>query len=68
MSVARPKKLKKPTTSVTVVSITVLPIAGSTLNFLSIRGTMEPKKPAIKRFMTIESAITTPSIQSPNQK
>jgi len=35
MMVARPKKLKNPTTSVIVVRITVLPIAGSISIFLA---------------------------------
>lgn len=62
MMVARPKKEKKPTTSVTVVSITVLPIAGSTPILLSNSGTIEPKNPALNKLMIMESAITTPSI------
>ena len=60
MRVANPKKLKKPTTSVTVVKITVLPMAGSTSNFLSRSGTIEPKKPAESKLIIIESAITMP--------
>ena len=68
MMVASPKKLKKPTISVTVVNTTVLPIAGSTFSLLSARGTTDPKRPAAKRLMIIESPITTPSIAVSNQK
>eukprot|EP01022_Parablepharisma_sp_SALTPOND_P015296 TRINITY_DN21499_c0_g1_i1.p1 TRINITY_DN21499_c0_g1~~TRINITY_DN21499_c0_g1_i1.p1 ORF type:complete len:211 (-),score=1.94 TRINITY_DN21499_c0_g1_i1:85-675(-) len=56
------KKLKKPTISVTVVSKTVLPIAGSISNFLRSKGIVAPKKPALKRLITIDIAITTPNI------
>ena len=61
MSVASPKKLKKPTTSVTVVKITVDPIAGSIPAFRNPNGISVPKNPAKKRLITMESAITTPN-------
>ena len=61
MMVARPKKLKKPTISVTVVKITVLPMAGSISIFFKNRGMVAPKKPAITRLISIERAITTPN-------
>ena len=67
ITVAIPRKLTKPTISVIVVKMTVLPIAGSILNLLSMRGTAAPKKPAANRLTTIESAITTPSIHVSNQ-
>ncbi len=66
IKVARPKNEKKPTTSVTVVNTTVLPIAGSTSIFLRNNGTIAPKKPAHNKLMIIESAMTMPSIPLSN--
>ena len=68
MMLAKPKKLKKPTTSVTVVRITVLPMAGSTSNLFNKRGIKEPKRPAQSRLTIIDSAMTTPSIPLSNHK
>ena len=54
--------------SVTVVSKTVLPIAGSISIFFSVRGILAPKKPAQNRVIIIDKAMTNPSIILSNQK
>lgn len=44
----------------TVVNITVDPIAGSIFSFSKTKGINAPKSPALKRFIIIEAAITKP--------
>lgn len=68
MTVAKPKKARNPTTSVTVVTKALEPNAGSKLNLSRTSGTKIPANPAIIRFKTIANAKTTPSIGNPYQK
>src|ERR687896_486610 len=65
--VARPKKAKKPTTSVTQVTNTPEAGAGSKRNQLSVRGIRIPASAAANRLTIRAAAITTPSNPEPNQ-
>ena len=56
--VARPRKETKPTTSVTVVTITLPAIAGSWFSLLKIIGTNTPATTELKRLMIIAAAIS----------
>lgn len=57
---ANPKKLKKPTISVTVVNMIEDDVAGSCPIAFKPIGIIAPAKPAIIIDMTIEMAITIP--------
>ena len=61
-----PKKDRKPTTSVIVVTNTLEAIAGSILNFLSVIGTKIPNKPATIIFNIIDTAIKIDKFNSLN--
>ena len=64
---ARPKKDKKPKTSVMVVKITPEAKAGSILNLCKVIGINVPANPAISKFNIIAKAIIMPSKISSNQ-
>ena len=64
----RPKKVKKPMTSVAVVKKTELEIAGSILNFSNVSGIKVPKIPAKSRFAIIASPIIIAINLSSNHK
>ena len=65
--VARPKKDKKPKTSVIVVKITPEAKAGSIFNLSSVSGMIVPANPAKIKFKTIANPIIIPNIKSSNQ-
>ena len=64
----RPKKVKKPMTSVAVVKKTELEIAGSILNFSNVSGIKVPKIPAKRRLAIIASPIIIAINSSSNHK
>ena len=64
----RPKKVKKPMTSVAVVKKTELEIAGSILNFSNVRGIKVPKTPAKRRFAIIAKPMIIAINLSSNHK
>ena len=64
----RPKKVKKPIISVTVVKKTELDIAGSILNFSNVSGIIVPKIPAKSRFAIIASPMIIAISLSLNHK
>src|SRR5690606_23752192 len=66
-SVASPRKLKNPMTSVTAVTTTGPGTAGSTPMRLSSSGTATPASAAEQKLMTSAEAITSDSSQLPNQ-
>ena len=66
--VAIPKKVKKPTTSVTVVKITEPDSAASWLNFCSTIGTTTPAIAATAMLIKIAQPITMPMVASPNHQ
>ena len=68
ISEASPKKLKKPKTSVAVVSRTVEPTAGSIFIRFNINGINAPVAPAMRRLMIIAKPMTRPSLGILNQK
>lgn len=61
MSVANPKKTKKPKTSVAVVIKMVAEVAGSFPIAFINSGINAPKKPAMTKLHTIATPITKPS-------
>ena len=65
--VARPRKEKKPITSVTVVTTTLPAMAGSWLNLCKIIGIKIPAIAEDIRFTTIATQIRVAMIASPNQ-
>lgn len=64
---ARPRKAKKPTTSVKVVTNVPDATAGSMSKWSSVSGTRIPARAAAKRLMTRAAAMTRPSTSEPNQ-
>jgi len=66
--VAKPRKLKKPTTSVTVVRIIEDDCAGSCPNVFRMIGITAPEKPAITTDIIIEMPITAASPDEEDQK
>mmetsp|Transcript_23757 Transcript_23757/g.42640 ORF Transcript_23757/g.42640 Transcript_23757/m.42640 type:complete len:259 (-) Transcript_23757:789-1565(-) len=66
-SAARPRKAKKPTTSVTVVTNAPDANAGSMPTRSRITGMTVPASPATTIFTTMAAAITYPSAGEPNQ-
>ena len=53
----RPRKVKKPITSVAVVKKTELDIAGSILNLSNVSGIKVPRRPAKSKLATIAKPI-----------
>ena len=66
--VARPRKEKKPITSVTVVTTTLPAIAGSWLNLLKSIGIKIPAIAEHIKFATMATQIRVAIIMSSNQK
>src|SRR5690606_29688743 len=66
ITVARPRKLKKPTTSVTAVTTTPPATAGSTSARFMASGTSTPASAAEAKLITSAAVITSPSSQSRN--
>ena len=64
----RPKKVKKPITSVAVVKKTELDIAGSILNFSNVSGIIVPRIPAKSKLATIAKPIMIAINSSSNHK
>ena len=62
--VARPKKDKKPKTSVIVVKITPEAKAGSIFNLSKVNGIIVPANPATIKLSTIANPIIIPNIIS----
>src|SRR5690606_20357559 len=67
-SVPRPRKARKPITSVTMVTKIEAAIAGSILSRSSATGITTPMNPAATMLMIIAIAITAPIIQSWNHR
>ena len=65
---ASPRKERKPTTSVTVVTNTDEPIAGSKFNLFRPIGINAPTRPAIIRFIIMAVARTAAIRRSSNHK
>ena len=64
----RPKKVKKPITSVAVVKKTELDIDGSILNFSNVSGIIVPRIPAKSKLATIAQPIIIAINSSSNHK
>ena len=64
----RPRKVKKPITSVAVVKKTELDIAGSILNLSNVSGIKVPRTPAKSKLATIAKPIIIAINSSPNHK
>ncbi len=64
---ARPRKLKNPATSVTVVKIIDDDCAGSCFRDLRIMGMMAPENPAISIEMTMDTPMTMVKPHDPLQ-
>ena len=65
ISVARPRKARKPIESVVMVTNTEEATAGSAPKRSSVTGTSTPASPAISTLNNTASAITTPRIGLP---
>ena len=65
--VARPKKLKKPATSVTVVKMIDDDCAGSCLRDLRMMGIIAPENPAMSMEITMETPMTMVKPHDPLQ-
>lgn len=59
---AKPKKARKPRTSVAVVMKMVAEVAGSLPSFFMMRGMMAPKKPATMRLKIMAAVMMAPKI------